>query len=758
MTGCTVKNNKNTASDLGAGIYSSTGSTLNINHATLTGNTCSTRGGGIYNAGTAEIEDLELLNSEGLYGAGIFNEGTLTLTTARIFSNDNADRGAGIFNSGNATLNSVTVSTNHCYESGSGIYNEGTLTLNDTNITSNNSDGPGGGIYTCGILNLNSGKISGNKSSSHGAGICIDNSVAAVNITGGIVKDNTLSGGTTKSNLYLPENKKLNISDALKDNSEIWISLGWTPEKINADTAIFTTGYGEKNSEKNPSTVFHSDDNYYVIPLTASSVVEAGIALSGKNFENVFRSYKMTFAIHNGFNKFMPNDTTAANRTIQIDPKVMINSQEITETVRDSIEWKLALYYRGGLVGEENSNVMVIPDTAGYTGRYDLHVYAKYLGLHKDAEFVINGYNTIISVSSIEELRTQFDSITNGTSTITRDTCINLTQDLDLSNEIYYPISAKLGTERILNTDTDFEGVFDGNGHTLKFGTVMSEDFVAVCFRNKGTIQNLIIEKEQPIHIKEDTNDPVSIYPEIKGDKFHSFGGFCHYNDGIIRNCWNKVNIAEGTEYGSVGGICCANYGVIENCINTGNIELMHWFQNYAWGGRYGHAGGISGVNGANGTIRNCVNYGQVWMNVYYDTSSDMNGLAGAIVGCQEHGTSKIENCYWLYECVRSDYSTEQVTASSQKRNWITVIPQHYPLNNVQAGTFISNGTFATKDNGALTNSLSSINGQAQTLDHGTDLVTALNHYVNMVDPNHSYLKEWESGVGKYGYAAVLKQ
>lgn len=637
-----------------------------------------------------------------------------------------------------------------------GVHNAGTFIMNSGKICgNNNTEGEGGGVYNRGDFYLNGGEISGNVSNGSGAGIYLDGT--DITIAGGIVKNNTLTN-STPSNLFLPSGKKIKVDEVISSGTDISIEFGWVPKKVTADTAIFTEGYGTDNSTKDPANIFKSDDKYYVVPLTSSSVVEAGIALSGKDFENVFKSYKMTFAIHDGFNKFMPSDPTAANRTIQIDPTVLFNTEDITETVSESIKWRLTLYYRGGLVGEEDSNVMVIPDGAGYTGRYDLHVYAEYLGLHKDAEFVITGYNNIIPVRTKEDLKTQFDSITNKTSSITRDTCINLVQDIDFSNELYYPISAKLGDDRILNTDTDFEGVFDGNGHTLKLGTVMSEDFVAICFRNKGTIQNLIIEKDQPITIREGQSDPINTNPETKGDKFHSFGGICHFNDGIIRNCWNKVSIKEGTEYGSVGGICCANYGVIENCIYSGNIESMHWFKDFAWGGRYEHAGGITGVNGANGTIRNCVNYGKVWMNVYYDTSSSMNGLVGAIAGCQEHGTSRIENCYWRYNCVRSDYSRDPVTSGSTERNWIVVVPQQYSINKVQAGTFVSNGTFPENNNGTLTASLPTINGQTQNLDHGNDLVTALNDYVNKVDPNHSYLREWESGVDRYGLAAVLKK
>ncbi len=806
MTGCTVKNNKNTASDLGAGIYnassaslhltnveitgnfcddygagilnngtaelenitisgnrstddgagiySSTGSTLNINHATLTGNTCSNRGGGIYNAGTAVITNLTLSSSEGLNGAGIFNQGTLTLTTAEITGNTEADKGAGIFNSQTATLTSVTISSNTCSSMGAGIYNEGTLTLNNTNITGNTSNNKGGGIYTCGTLNLNSGEITGNTCAVQGAGICIGNDVVAINITGGVVKNNTLTSGSTKANLYLPEGKKLNITDSLKDGSEFWLTFGWTPKTITtSDNTVFTHGYGPTNNSGSPSNFFKSDVQYPIIPTSPNpGVIEATIALSGKNFVNVYECYKLNFACN--IDKFKQGDLDESKRTVIITPTLLLNNTAYTDT-ENPITWKLTLFYRGSPIKTSNSNTLVIDSS--YTGRYDLHVYAEYLGLRKDAEFVITGYNNIISITgetALTDLQNEFNSITNGTP-ITKDTCINLMTDLDFSTSDYYPISAKVDQNRIVNTNTDFEGVFDGNGHTITLGKVVSEDFVAICFRNKGVIQNVIIKETEDIYITEGASDSAEALDPTK-NKFHSFGGLCHFNDGVIRNCWNTIDIKQSRHFSSVGGLCCANNGLIENCINTGNLYDFKWSKG-PWRGVYGEAGGITGCNSDGGIIRNCVNYGEIQMNTYFDSEGiGINGLPGAICGAQltSRNNAKVEYCYWLENCVKNEHSQNLANSSTPSKNWLICEPDDYSRSEIQAGYFSYNGYFPSKTSGTL-NASPAINGQTQTLQYGSSLLDALNQYVTEKDPNHSYLKEWEA---TSLYAAVLKQ
>lgn len=632
-----------------------------------------------------------------------------------------------------------------------GVDNAGTFIMNSGKICgNNNTEDSGGGVYNTGDFYLNGGEISGNVSNGSGAGIYLNGT--DITISGGIVKNNYLTDNSP-SNLFLQSGKKIKVEKAIASGTDISVSFGWVPKKVNADTAIFTEGYGTKNSTKDPANVFKSDDKYYVIPLTSSSLVEAGIALSGKSFENVFSSYKMTFAMHDNFNKFMPSDLTAANRTIQIDPTVMFNSEEITETVSESIKWKLSLYYRGGLVGEVNSNVMVIPEGAGYTGRYDLHVYAEYLGLHKDTEFVITGYNNIINVNS-ENIQTVFNQLTSGELNISKDTCINLQNSLDFSNTEYLPIGVTIEGGKKTYKNTDFEGVFDGNGNTIKVGYVKSPDFYTVCYHNKGTIQNVIIECTKDITLLENySEESGNIYnADNEPGKYRRYGGVCSLNDGTIRNCWTKANV-KGKFFGYIGGICGVNGGLIENCVNTGSFTDMTWGFSYSWGGQYGEAGGITGRNSTKGVVRNCVNYGTVELKNKVDNSSCLNGSAGAICGVCTHGTSEIKNCYWRENCVNTGTSS-----SPSLKNWVVFQPAHYGKSSVTNGSFEGNGFFTSNNSTELTagpDVVGYIKTWTQTLQYGSNLLDALNAYVNTVDPNHSYLKEWEAG---NNYAAILKQ
>ena len=656
------------------------------------------------------------------------------------------------------TLEGLIIDGNGQSGSGNtGIHNEGTFIMNSGKICGNkNSSGQGGGVYNTGDFYLNGGEISGNISSGSGAGIY--HSGTNIIVSGGIVKNNTLSDSyNTPSNLFLPSGSKIKVERAIASGSEINVSFGWTPKKVNADTAVFTEGYGSYNSTKDPANVFKSDVKYYVVPLTSDSLLEAGIALSGKTFENVFSSYKMTFAMHDNFNKFMPSDTDhPENRTIQIDPTVLFNTDDITDTVRDSITWKLTLYYRGGFVGEENSNVMVIPTNASYTGRYDLHVYAQYLGLQKDAEFVITGYNNIVPVTAANIQQT-FNDFTNGNLTVTRDTCIDLSTDLDLRSADFTPMGATINDEgKKAYKNTDFEGVFDGNGKTIKVSAahLVSVDFYAICYRNKGTIQNVIIECDGDVELYEnyDTESGNQTYGGEARGKFRRYGAICSLNEGTIRNCWTKATV-KGKFFGYIGGICGVNGGLIENCVNTGDFINMDWGFSYSWGGQYGEAGGITGRNSTKGVVRNCVNYGTVELKNKVDTSSCLNGSAGAICGVCTHGTSEIKNCYWRKDCVNIGTSS-----SPSLKNWVVFQPSSYNKSSVTNGSFEGNGWFVSNNDTSLTAGDAVIGPSKnwnQSLQYGSNLLTALNAYVNATDPNHAYLREWEA---TSSYAAVLKQ
>ena len=85
-------------------------------------------GGGIYNSGTLTITSSTLSgNSTNIFGGGIYNSGTVTVTGSTLSGNStNGAAGGGIMNEGGTVV--VTNSTVSASEYG-GIYNSGTLTV-----------------------------------------------------------------------------------------------------------------------------------------------------------------------------------------------------------------------------------------------------------------------------------------------------------------------------------------------------------------------------------------------------------------------------------------------------------------------------------------------------------------------------------------------------------------------------------------------------------------------------------------------------
>ena len=109
-------------------------------------------------------------------GAGIDNEGTLTVEDSQITSNLNTGQqfgnGAGIYNAGTLRVNDSSITANRSRagsSGGAGIYNTGTLTVAGSTIAGNvlgngpyDVDGFGGGIYNRGTLTVTSSTVSGN--------------------------------------------------------------------------------------------------------------------------------------------------------------------------------------------------------------------------------------------------------------------------------------------------------------------------------------------------------------------------------------------------------------------------------------------------------------------------------------------------------------------------------------------------------------------------------------------------------------------
>jgi predicted outer membrane repeat protein len=103
--------NSNNSAELGGAIYNGVFGTLDVRGSTFSGNTASDSGGGIYNLGTATLQECSLSkNIAGSAGGGIFNgaSGTLAVKDNTVLSNV-APLGADLSNLGALTLDDSTV-------------------------------------------------------------------------------------------------------------------------------------------------------------------------------------------------------------------------------------------------------------------------------------------------------------------------------------------------------------------------------------------------------------------------------------------------------------------------------------------------------------------------------------------------------------------------------------------------------------------------------------------------------------------------
>ncbi len=140
-----------------------------------------------------DVSSVTIQNSNGAFGGGIDNSGTLTVTDSTLSGNI-ADYGGGIFDhpGGMVTVTDSTLSGNSAPDAqGGGIFNqEGTVNVTDSTLSGNSATyGDGGGIFNLsGSLNVIDSTLSGNSS---GTGGGIFNGGGTVTVT-----DSTLSGNS----------------------------------------------------------------------------------------------------------------------------------------------------------------------------------------------------------------------------------------------------------------------------------------------------------------------------------------------------------------------------------------------------------------------------------------------------------------------------------------------------------------------------------------------------------------------------------
>jgi predicted outer membrane repeat protein len=157
----------NSASYQGGGIFNSSAGGLTLGSSTLCGNSA-TYGGGIFNIadaffGPVTVRDSTFTGNSATEGGGIYT-GAVTRLDVRgctfTASNSASDSGGGIYNLGTATLQDCTLSDNTAGSAGGGIFNgtSGTLTIDDSDVCGDLAL-LGADLYNLGKATLNDSSV-----------------------------------------------------------------------------------------------------------------------------------------------------------------------------------------------------------------------------------------------------------------------------------------------------------------------------------------------------------------------------------------------------------------------------------------------------------------------------------------------------------------------------------------------------------------------------------------------------------------------
>ena len=217
--------NKSTGYNGGGGIYIGDGCSLTMKeNVKITGNQTGASGGGIYTGANCVLtmESCTVSdNTASINGGGIFAQGTLTLTSCTVSDNRAHSIGGGAYLAGTVNINGAsTIAHNKADESGGGIYAaSGSLTLENATIggeqsydgtdldkTKGNKAKDGGGIFAQAALTMKNCTVSYNTAETSGVSSADGGGIYAIGnkltMTVCIVKSNMAKtgGGIKKDN------------------------------------------------------------------------------------------------------------------------------------------------------------------------------------------------------------------------------------------------------------------------------------------------------------------------------------------------------------------------------------------------------------------------------------------------------------------------------------------------------------------------------------------------------------------------------
>ena len=155
--------------------------------------------------------------------------GTTTLTNVTVSGNSASDGGGGVYNhGGTVTIDNGTISGNSD-DFGGGVYNhEGTVTIDNGTISGNSASSDGGGLYTYdGVARVDNCHFTGNTAGVTGGAISIAfGQVSISGCTSTVTRPTPLAGRSASTPALTIENSSVTGNTSLYEGGGLWVYNG----------------------------------------------------------------------------------------------------------------------------------------------------------------------------------------------------------------------------------------------------------------------------------------------------------------------------------------------------------------------------------------------------------------------------------------------------------------------------------------------------------------------------------------------------
>ena len=275
MYGGTLIGNNNPHDQYNSGAVDLISGTFNLYNGTIAGNLGSDwlGGGGVYiSSGRMNMYGGEIRHNDGGFGgSGIMIYcGALNMSNGSIHHNT-GNAGGGVFLAeGTVSMTGGSISENTA-NTVAGVVVNGTMYMSGGSITGNTDSGIYGCVCIGGTMYLSGGSITGNISNSGGI-MC---EAGTIDIAGNPVVAGNRNTDGDEVNVYLPNEKTINISGAMTSGASVGITTRTTPTAGNPFK--FGLKYRASNT-MSPDNWFFSDKGLDVIGMNDTSDQDAYLA------------------------------------------------------------------------------------------------------------------------------------------------------------------------------------------------------------------------------------------------------------------------------------------------------------------------------------------------------------------------------------------------------------------------------------------------------------------------------------------------